>query len=244
MVVDPQDYAGVLDSLQAHQGTQLALRQKLAQKAYARRLMTRKFPIGWPPNLTLKHPHFGQLADICSRVCAMAKTRINRPDFMLAGRCARVSPQHSRCKVKNFPTTISMTPMPPLSWSLNLTLPTARPVPSSNTPIRVAWRAVLICRKRLPASRCDPVSAFGGIIAMNRPLDATTAEAITQLFTEVIIAPGADDAARNIIAAKKNLRLLITTGLADRHAEGLSLRTVAGAFWHKTETPVRLRPSI
>ncbi|MEC7210216.1 MAG: bifunctional phosphoribosylaminoimidazolecarboxamide formyltransferase/IMP cyclohydrolase, partial [Pseudomonadota bacterium] len=80
------------------------------------------------------------------------------------------------------------------------------------------------------ALACDPVSAFGGIIAMNRPLDATTAKAITELFTEVIIAPGADDAARDIIAAKKNLRLLITTGLADRYAEGLSVRTVAGGF--------------
>ena len=65
---------------------------------------------------------------------------------------------------------------------------------------------------------------------MNRPLDATTAKAITELFTEVIIAPGADNAARDIIAAKKNLRLLITTGLADRHAECLSVRTVAGGF--------------
>ena len=80
------------------------------------------------------------------------------------------------------------------------------------------------------ALACDPVSAFGGIIAMNRPLDAVTAKAITGLFTEVIIAPDADQAARDIIAAKKNLRLLVTGGLPDRHADGLSIRTVAGGF--------------
>ena len=80
------------------------------------------------------------------------------------------------------------------------------------------------------ALTCDPVSAFGGIIAMNKPLDEDTANAITQLFTEVIIAPDADDAARAVIAGKKNLRLLVTGGLADPMAPGLSVRSVAGGY--------------
>ena len=80
------------------------------------------------------------------------------------------------------------------------------------------------------ALRCDPVSAFGGIIAMNRPLDAATAEAITGIFTEVIIAPDADEAARSVIAAKKNLRLLLAGGLPDISADGLSVRNVAGGL--------------
>ena len=80
------------------------------------------------------------------------------------------------------------------------------------------------------ALTCDPVSAFGGIIAMNRKLDAATAEAITAIFTEVIIAPDADEAARNVIAAKKNLRLLLTGGLPDPQAGGLSVRNVAGGY--------------
>ena len=80
------------------------------------------------------------------------------------------------------------------------------------------------------ALRCDPVSAFGGIIAMNKPLDAPTAEAISAIFTEVIIAPDADAAACEIIAKKKNLRLLLTDGLPDPQAAGLSVRNVASGY--------------
>ena len=77
---------------------------------------------------------------------------------------------------------------------------------------------------------CDRVSAFGGIVATNRPLDAATAEAITQIFTEVVIAPGADDAARAIFAAKKNLRLLLVDDLPDPARAGLALKTIAGGL--------------
>ena len=77
---------------------------------------------------------------------------------------------------------------------------------------------------------CDRVSAFGGIVATNRPLDAATAEAITQIFTEVVIAPGADEAARAIFAAKKNLRLLLVDGLPDPARAGLALKTIAGGL--------------
>ena len=80
------------------------------------------------------------------------------------------------------------------------------------------------------ALRCDPVSAFGGIIAMNQKLDAATAIAITDIFTEVIIAPDADEAARAIIAGKKNLRLLLSDGLPAPHDDGLSVRNVAGGY--------------
>ena len=78
--------------------------------------------------------------------------------------------------------------------------------------------------------RCDPVSAFGGIVALNRKLDAATAQAIVDIFTEVIIAPDADDEAIALIGAKKNLRLLVTGGLPDPRAAGLQLKTVAGGF--------------
>ncbi len=80
------------------------------------------------------------------------------------------------------------------------------------------------------ALACDPVSAFGGIIALNRPLDAATAAQIAEIFTEVIIAPDADDAAREIIAAKKNLRLLVTGGLPDPAAAAITAKTLAGGL--------------
>jgi len=77
---------------------------------------------------------------------------------------------------------------------------------------------------------CDRVSAFGGIVACNRPLDAATAEAITSIFTEVVIAPGADEAAQAVFAAKKNLRLLLVDALPDPRRPGLALKTIAGGL--------------
>jgi phosphoribosylaminoimidazolecarboxamide formyltransferase/IMP cyclohydrolase len=84
------------------------------------------------------------------------------------------------------------------------------------------------------ALACDPVSAFGGILAFNHKLDGATAEEISKLFTEVIIAPDADDDARKILSAKKNLRLLIAGGLPDPRSAGLTYRTVAGGFLVQT----------
>ncbi len=77
---------------------------------------------------------------------------------------------------------------------------------------------------------CDPVSAFGGIIALNRPIDGRTAAKITELFTEVVIAPSADEEARALFAKKKNLRLLITDGLPDPATAGRTVRNVAGGY--------------
>lgn len=77
---------------------------------------------------------------------------------------------------------------------------------------------------------CDRTSAFGGIVALNQVLDADTARAITGIFTEVVIAPGADAEAREIFAAKKNLRLLTTDRMADPRAAVLTLRQVSGGF--------------
>ena len=80
------------------------------------------------------------------------------------------------------------------------------------------------------ALRCDPVSAFGGIVAVNRRLDLATAEKIASLFTEVVIAPEADDDAIAAFARKKNLRLLLTGGLPDPAAPGMTFRSVSGGF--------------
>ena len=75
-----------------------------------------------------------------------------------------------------------------------------------------------------------PASAFGGIVALNRTLDAEAARAITEIFTEVIIAPDASDEAIEIVAAKKNLRLLLAGGLPDPRAAGLTVKSVAGGL--------------
>jgi len=80
------------------------------------------------------------------------------------------------------------------------------------------------------ALACDPVSAYGGIVALNRPLDAEAARAITEIFTEVIIAPQASAEAIAIIGAKKNLRLLLAGGVPDPRAQGTTVKSVAGGL--------------
>jgi phosphoribosylaminoimidazolecarboxamide formyltransferase/IMP cyclohydrolase len=80
------------------------------------------------------------------------------------------------------------------------------------------------------AFACDTVSAFGGIVALNRPLDGPTAEAIAAIFTEVVVAPDADEAAKAVFAAKKNLRLLLTGGLPDPARGGLAVRSITGGW--------------
>ena len=84
------------------------------------------------------------------------------------------------------------------------------------------------------AFACDTVSAFGGIISVNRPIDRAAAEAMTQIFTEVVIAPDADEEARAVFARKKNLRLLLTGALPDPERPGLTLKTIAGGYLVQT----------
>jgi phosphoribosylaminoimidazolecarboxamide formyltransferase / IMP cyclohydrolase len=94
-------------------------------------------------------------------------------------------------------------------------------------PCGVATGETLIEAYRA-ALECDSVSAFGGIIALNRPLDGATAEAISEIFTEVVAAPDADDEARAVFAKKKNLRLILTGRLPDPKRGGMMLKTIAG----------------
>jgi phosphoribosylaminoimidazolecarboxamide formyltransferase/IMP cyclohydrolase len=97
--------------------------------------------------------------------------------------------------------------------------------------LSAAWDAAL---------RCDPVSAFGGIVAANRPLDRAAAERITAIFTEVVIAPDADDDAKVVFATKKTLRLLLTGGLPDPAEPGRTLRSVAGGLLVQTRDSGRV----
>ena len=80
------------------------------------------------------------------------------------------------------------------------------------------------------ALECDSVSAFGGIVAVNRPLDGATAEAITEIFTEVVVAPAADDTAKAVFARKKNLRLLLTGDLPDPKRVGHLVKPITGGL--------------
>jgi phosphoribosylaminoimidazolecarboxamide formyltransferase/IMP cyclohydrolase len=92
------------------------------------------------------------------------------------------------------------------------------------------------------AFACDTVSAFGGIVAVNQPLDGAAAQAITRIFTEVVIAPDADEEARAVFAAKKNLRLLLTGPLADPARPGLLIKSIAGGLLVQSRDNARLDP--
>ena len=96
-----------------------------------------------------------------------------------------------------------------------------------------AWNAAL---------SCDSVSAFGGIVAVNRPLDGPTAEAIAKIFTEVVVAPAADDAAREAFAKKKNLRLLLTGDTPDPRRGGLTVKPITGGLLVQTRDNGSITP--
>jgi phosphoribosylaminoimidazolecarboxamide formyltransferase/IMP cyclohydrolase len=91
------------------------------------------------------------------------------------------------------------------------------------------------------ALACDPVSAFGGIVAVDRTLDAATAEAIAEIFTEVVIAPDAEAEARAILARKANLRLLLAGGLPDPAAPGRTITAIAGGYLVQSRDAGRVR---
>ncbi len=92
------------------------------------------------------------------------------------------------------------------------------------------------------ALACDPVSAFGGIVALNRSLDAKTAEELVKVFLEVVVAPEADDAALKILAAKPNVRVLLTGGMPDPHASNLLMRSIAGGVLVETRDNKNINP--
>ena len=104
---------------------------------------------------------------------------------------------------------------------------------ASATDLSTAWDSALLC---------DPSSAFGGIIAVNRTLDGAAAEKMASIFSEVIVAPDADEDARRILSRKKNLRLLLTGGLPDPASPGVSIKTIAGGFLAQTRDSGRILP--
>ena len=96
-----------------------------------------------------------------------------------------------------------------------------------NNPCGAAQQASLL-DAYLKAYACDPISAFGGVLAFNHIVDAVTAAAVSRLFVECIVAPGFADEARDIFAAKKNLRLLVLPQGGLDHDKELQLKRMLG----------------
>jgi phosphoribosylaminoimidazolecarboxamide formyltransferase / IMP cyclohydrolase len=232
VVVDPQDYAPILSELNEHKGTTLALRQKLAAKAYARTAAYDAAISNWfAQQLADPAPAWraigGRLAEALRygenphQSAAFYRT----PEQRLGVATAR-QVQGKQLSYNNINDTDAayecVAEFDPKRTA-------ACAIIKHANPCGVAEGASLLDAYR-KALACDPTSAFGGIVALNRKLDVEAARAITEIFTEVIIAPDASEEAIAIVGAKKNLRLLLAGGLPDPRAPGMQVKSVAGGM--------------
>ncbi len=233
VVVEATDYVAVLDELSAHSGmTSLALRQRLAAKAYARTAAYDAAISNWFAE-TLKNdaPDYrafgGRLVQPLRygenphQSAAFYKTPGARPGVASARQV-----QGKELSYNNINDTDAAYEC--IGEFDTKRTPACVIVKHAN-PCGVAEGASLLEAYK-KALACDSTSAFGGIVALNRTLDADAAKAIVEIFTEVIIAPDATDEAIAIVAAKKNLRLLLADGLPDPRAGGLTVKSVAGGL--------------
>jgi len=233
VVVDVGDYPKVLEELALHQGaTSLGLRKRMAQKAFARTAAYDAAISNWfaeaigesTPDIRALG---GQLAE---------KMRYGENPHQSAGfyhgpvaRFGVASARQAQGKALSYNNVNDTDAAFECVAEFDPARTAAAVIVKHANPCGAAEGASLR-EAYLRALACDPVSAFGGIVALNGRLDAALATEIVKIFTEVIIAPEADDEALAIIAAKKNLRLLLTGGLPDPRAPGLSARTVAGGI--------------
>ncbi|MBY0611120.1 MAG: bifunctional phosphoribosylaminoimidazolecarboxamide formyltransferase/IMP cyclohydrolase [Beijerinckiaceae bacterium] len=237
VVVDGADYARILADLDATGGfTSHALRRSLAAKAYARTAAYDAAISNWfAAQLGEATPDFRAVGGTLSEPMRYGEnphqsagfyhTAERRPGVATARQLQ--GKQLSYNNVNDTDAAFELvSEFDPASTAAVAIIKHANPCGvAEGRSLLEAYRAAL---------RCDPVSAFGGIVALNRRLDAEAAAAIVEVFTEVIIAPEASDEAIAIIAAKKNLRLLVTGGLADPRAAGLAVRNVAGGLLFQT----------
>ena len=231
VVVDPNDYEPVLEAIRQQGGVPYEMRQKLAAKAYARTAAYDAVISGWFAR-TLDYNDVpyrtfgGQLREVMRygenphQWAAFYTSGDNRPGVATARQL-----QGKSLSYNNLNDTDAAFE---LISEFDPKVPAVAIIKHAN-PCGVATGTSLLDAYR-KAYRCDPVSAFGGIVALNGEMDAAVAEEITKIFTEVIVAPSATDEAQKIIAMKKNLRLLVTGSLADPRAPGLTFKSLSGGM--------------
>jgi phosphoribosylaminoimidazolecarboxamide formyltransferase / IMP cyclohydrolase len=232
VVVDPEDYADVLAELAAHGGTTLAFRQRLARTAYARTAAYDAAVSSWMA---------GAQGDVAPRRRAFAGTlkqtmRYGENPHQGAafytdgtGRPGVATARQHQGRELSYNNINDTDAAFELVAEFAPGDGPACAIIKHANPCGVA-RGASLTEAYQKAFDCDRTSAFGGIVALNRALDGATAEEIVKIFTEVVIAPGADDDARAIFAAKKNLRLLTTGALPDPRMPILAYKQVAGGF--------------
>jgi phosphoribosylaminoimidazolecarboxamide formyltransferase/IMP cyclohydrolase len=234
IVTDPADYQELVAELDANDGqTSFEFRKRLAAKAFALTAeydstisqwfafadQPQRFPESWTQSNRLKMPlRYGENPHQQAAL------------YIPVGPIARGIAGAEQVQGKE----LSYNNLNDASAALELIAefrdgdPTVAIIKHAN-PCGVAQRPSLL-DAWAEALACDSVSAFGGIVATNRPLDSATAEAITAIFAEVVVAPDADEGARAIFARKKNLRLLLTGELPDPGRAGQVLAVIAGGL--------------
>src|SRR5271154_4750117 len=233
VVVEAQDYQAVLDELAANQGaTTLSLRRRLAAKAYARTAAYDAAISNWFANeLKTEAPDFrafgGRLiqplryGENPHQTAAFYRTPDRRPGIATARQL-----QGKELSYNNINDTDAAYEC---LAEFDAGRTAAVVIVKYANPCGVAEGPDLVSAYR-KALACDSTSAFGGIVALNRTLDVDAARAITEIFTEVIIAPDATEEAIAIVGTKKNLRLLLAGSLPDPRSIGLTAKTVAGGL--------------
>lgn len=231
-LVDPSDYADLLALIEAEGGIPHAARKKFAAKAFARTAAYDSAISGWfAQELAIEAPTYrafgGELAEVMRygenphQKAGFYKTASTRQGVATA-----VQIQGKQLSYNNINDTDAAFE---LVCEFDPNVSAAVAIIKHANPCGVATGSSLK-EAYEKALACDPVSAFGGIVALNGTLDADAASEIIKIFTEVIIAPDATDEAKALIASKKNLRLLLTGGLADPREEGTMVKSVSGGL--------------
>ena len=240
VVVDPEDYAPLLSEMSAHDGAvTAATRRRLAQIAFARTSAYDSAVSNWFAGELAKSgetqpPRRRAFAGKLRQALRYGENPHQKAAFYATGeqRYGVSTAAQLQGKELSYNNIADTDAAYELVAELSREKPACAIIKHAN-PCGAAVGATLAEAYR-NALACDPVSAFGGVLAFNHTLDRASAEEIAKLFTEVIIAPDADAEARRILSAKKNLRLLVAGGLPDPRAGGLAFRSVAGGFLLQT----------
>jgi len=232
VATDAEDMAAILEDAKAHGGTTLALRKKLAAKAFSRTGAYDAAISAWyAAQLEEKAPAWRALGGKLRQSLRYGENPHQGAAFYVTGeqRYGVATAKQLQGKELSYNNLNDTDAAFELVAEFDPKDTAAVAIIKHANPCGVAEGATLLeAYKR--AFECDSVSAFGGIVALNKRLDKVTAEAIAEIFTEVVIAPEADEDAVAVFAKKKNLRLLTTGGLPDPATPGLALKTVAGGF--------------
>jgi phosphoribosylaminoimidazolecarboxamide formyltransferase / IMP cyclohydrolase len=233
VVVDPADYEKVLGEMVKHSGmVSLELRQKLAAKAYARTAAYDAAISNWfADTLHDDAPDYRAFGGKLIEALRYGENPHQSAAFYRSPgeRFGVATARQLQGKQLSYNNINDTDAAYECVGEFDPQRTAACVIVKHANPCGVAEADTLLEAYR-KALACDTTSAFGGIVALNRKLDAEAAKAITEIFTEVIIAPEATDEAIKIVAGKKNLRLLIAGGLPDPRAKGLTVKTVAGGL--------------